>query len=90
MIEKALAEDSANPAYLDSYGWVLFKMGKLGEAEKYIKQALDLMDNPDVELYDHLAEIYYAQGRQEDARMIWQKALGIDPNNVAIREKLGR
>lgn len=90
LIEKALAQDSTNPAYLDSYGWVLFKMGKLGEAEKYIRQALDLMDNPDVELYDHLAEIYYAQGRQEDARQIWQKALGMDPNNVAIREKLER
>ncbi len=90
MIERALAQDSLNPAYLDSYGWVLFKMGKLSEAEKYIERAIEIMDNPDVELYDHLAEIYQAQGREEDARRTWQKALGIDPNNVAIREKLDR
>nr|NIS15325.1 tetratricopeptide repeat protein [candidate division Zixibacteria bacterium]NIX78992.1 tetratricopeptide repeat protein [candidate division Zixibacteria bacterium] len=87
---RALELDSLNPAYLDSYGWVLFKMGKFSEAEEYIKRAIDLMENPDVELYDHLAEIYKAQGREEKARETWQKALGVDPDNVAIREKLDR
>lgn len=90
MIERALELDSLNPAYLDSYGWVLFKMGKLSEAEEYIKRAIGLMENPDVELYDHLAEIYKAQGMEEKARETWQKALGVDPDNVAIREKLDR
>jgi tetratricopeptide (TPR) repeat protein len=92
MIERSLAQDSANPAYMDSYGWVLFKMGKLSEAEKYIKQSMELMKDhkPDVIIYDHLAEIYYAQGRKEAAREIWEKALGIDPNNLAIKEKLDR
>ncbi|HEQ99709.1 MAG TPA: tetratricopeptide repeat protein [candidate division Zixibacteria bacterium] len=90
MIERALEKDSLNPAYLDSYGWVMFKLGKLEKAESYIQQAIELMDNPDVELYDHLAEIYQAQGREEEARRTWQKALGVDPDNVAIREKLDR
>jgi tetratricopeptide (TPR) repeat protein len=90
MIERALARDSLNPAYLDSYGWVLFKMGDLGQAEKYIKQAIDLMDNADAVIYDHLAEIYFAQGRVEDARRVWEQALALDPNNNDIREKLGR
>jgi len=90
MIERALARDSLNPAYLDSYGWVLFKMGDLGQAEKYIKQAIDLMENADAVIYDHLAEIYFAQGRVEDARRVWEQALALDPNNNDIREKLGR
>ena len=90
MIERALAKDSLNPAYLDSYGWVLFKMGDLGQAEKYIKQAIDLMENADAVIYDHLAEIYFAQGRVEDARRIWEQALALDPNNNDIKEKLGR
>jgi tetratricopeptide (TPR) repeat protein len=90
MIERALARDSLNPAYLDSYGWVLFKMGDLGQAEKYIKQAIDLMENADAVIFDHLAEIYFAQGRVEDARRVWEQALALDPNNNDIREKLGR
>ncbi len=90
MIEKALEYDSTNAAYLDSYGWVLFKMGELEKAEKYIKMAIDSMETADVIIYDHLAEIYFAQGRQEDARRLWEKALGIDPDNMAIREKLDR
>jgi len=90
MIERALARDSLNPAYLDSYGWVLFKMGDLGQAEKYIKQAIDLMENADAVIFDHLAEIYFAQGRVEDAHQVWEQALALDPTNNDIREKLGR
>ena len=90
MIKRAVEMDSTNAAYLDSYGWVLFKMGKISEAQKYIEQAIDLMDEMDAVVYDHLAEIYYAQGRIEDAKRIWEKALVLDPDNIAIREKLDR
>ena len=31
-----------NPAYLDSLGWTLFKMGKTSEAKSYLRKALDL------------------------------------------------
>ena len=48
------------------------------------------MDEMDAVVYDHLAEIYYAQGRIEDAKRIWEKALVLDPDNIAIREKLDR
>ena len=89
MIEDALAQDSLNPAYLDSYGWVLFKMGDLDEAEKYIRKALEQMQN-DVVIWDHLAEIYYARGLREQAREMWEKALALDPDNATIREKLDR
>lgn len=90
MIAKAVEMDSTNAAYLDSYGWVLFKIGKISEAQKYIERAIDLMDEMDAVVYDHLAEIYYAQGRVEDARRIWEKALVLDPDNIAIKEKLDR
>jgi Tfp pilus assembly protein PilF len=89
MIEQALTQDSMNPAYLDSYGWVLFKMGELDEAEKYIRMALEQMKS-DVVIWDHLAEIYFAKGLREQAREMWEKALALDPDNAAIREKLDR
>lgn len=90
MLEQAIAIDTANAAYLDSYGWVLFKMGKLSEAETYLTKAIDLMNEMDAVVYDHMAEIYFAQGRVKDARKIWEKALALEPDNVAIREKLDR
>ncbi|HKZ22715.1 MAG TPA: tetratricopeptide repeat protein [candidate division Zixibacteria bacterium] len=42
LIKKAVEKDPDNGAYLDSYGWVLFKMGKVKEAEEKIKKALDI------------------------------------------------
>ena len=40
MLQRALAEDPNNPAYLDSLGWAYFKQNKLAEAEAYIRKAL--------------------------------------------------
>ncbi len=90
LIQKALDVDEENPAYLDSYGWVLYKLGKYDKAESYIRRAIELMDYPDSVIYDHLADIYDALGRHEEAKANWRKALELDPNNDGIREKLAR
>ena len=42
MLEKAVKEGRRNGAYLDSLGWLLFKMGALKSAEKMILEALSV------------------------------------------------
>ncbi len=43
---KALNEDPGNPAYADSLGWAYFKLGRLEEAETYLRSAArTLVDN---------------------------------------------
>jgi tetratricopeptide (TPR) repeat protein len=90
LIAKALEIDGENPAYLDSYGWVLYKLERYEEAESYIRKAIDLMEDQDYILYDHLADIYSSVGRHEEAKANWRKALELDPGNDRIREKLAR
>ena len=41
-IQKALDRDPNNGAYLDSLGWVYFRLGKLDEAEQALRRSLDL------------------------------------------------
>ncbi len=89
MIEKALDKEPDNGAYLDSYGWVLFRLGKLKEAEKYIKKALE-KNEKDAIIVEHLGDIYWAQGKKEEARAQYRKAAGMDPQNIALKEKLSR
>lgn len=89
MIEKALEREPENGAFLDSYGWVLFRLGKFRDAELQIRKALE-KNSRDAIIVEHLGDIYRAMGRVEEARAQYQKALEMDPNNTALKEKLSR
>ncbi len=50
--KKALSLDPDNPAYLDSIGWVYFKMGKTALAKSYISKALKMApDNEEIKAH---------------------------------------
>jgi Flp pilus assembly protein TadD len=88
LIERALAVDSTNGAYLDSYGWALYRLGRLPEAEAQIRKALVVMQS-DATILDHLGDILLVLGRRDEAEAQWRKALELEPDNAAIRRKLG-
>jgi tetratricopeptide (TPR) repeat protein len=87
MIERALKADPTNAAYLDSLGWVLFKQGDAKAALEPIRKAVELNEEPDATLYDHLGDIYAALNQREKAREAWRKALEIEPSKT-IEQKL--
>ncbi|MDZ7638632.1 MAG: tetratricopeptide repeat protein [Bryobacterales bacterium] len=74
MIKKAVDLDPGNAAYLDSLGWVYFRMGKLHEAELALKQALQRFSK-DPTIHDHLGDVYFEQGDLRQAVMQWDLAL---------------
>jgi tetratricopeptide (TPR) repeat protein len=74
---KAVSTDGAeaNAAYIDSLGWVLFRLGKLDEARAQLEKAASLMageDDPVV--WDHLGDVYFRQDQVKQARSAWEKA----------------
>ena len=73
-IQRALAQDPYNGAYLDSLGWVYFKMGKLDLAEENLLKAIDSLRLTGV-VYDHLGDLYFEKGNREQAVQFWKKAL---------------
>ncbi|MDR2104414.1 MAG: tetratricopeptide repeat protein, partial [Deferribacteraceae bacterium] len=60
LIDKALAQEPENYAYLDSKGWLLFRRGKLKEAESYIRRA-DALNPGDPEVSEHIKAIEAAK-----------------------------
>lgn len=86
LIEKAVKAEPKNGAYLDSYGWVYFRLGKLNKALDYLKQAAAL--TKDATIYDHLGDVYKAKGKMVEAREWWRKALDLDTTNAAIKGKM--
>jgi tetratricopeptide (TPR) repeat protein len=97
LISKALEYDPHNGAYLDSLGWVLYRMDKLPEAEEQLLYALERARR-DPAIHDHLGDVYFRQGRLKEAIVQWQNALQAwetssrseaDPSEVAkVQKKL--
>ena len=78
-----------NVSYLDTIGWVYFRLGKYEEAEKFIKSAID-KGGASAVLYDHLGDIYFMMKDRERAIEQWNIALKLDENNATLREKVQR
>jgi tetratricopeptide (TPR) repeat protein len=95
LVQRALAEDPYNGAYLDSLGWIYFKQNKLPDAEATLRKALE-RDSHDPTMHSHLGDVYAKSGRPELAAAEWEKSLvewkrvlpaDLEPEKVAEVEK---
>jgi tetratricopeptide (TPR) repeat protein len=97
LIRKAVEMEPMNGAYLDSLGWVYFKMGEYELAEENLRQAVE-RDRTDPTVHDHLGELYAKTGRIRLAAAQWELSLAeyaksasadADPADVAkVQRKL--
>src|SRR5450756_1895131 len=87
LIEKAVAQEPKNSAFLDSLAWVLFKQNKPQEALVPMLKAIEYSQEPDPTLYDHLGDIYSALKQFDKARDAWTKALPGE-SNEEIQKKI--
>jgi tetratricopeptide (TPR) repeat protein len=74
LIQGALDREPGNGAYLDSLGWVYFRMGKFEEAEQNLKMALEKISK-DPTIHDHLGDVYAKQGKLKEAVGQWEMSL---------------
>jgi tetratricopeptide (TPR) repeat protein len=74
LIKQALAIDPNNGAYLDSLGWAYFRIGDMGNAENYLRRAIERFSK-DPTVHDHLGDVYFNQGKVKEAMAQWEKSL---------------
>ncbi|MBN1356249.1 tetratricopeptide repeat protein [bacterium] len=86
LIETALQADPESGAYLDSMGWVLFKLGRFEAAREYLSNAADRLDT-DPLVWDHLAQVLIRLNRYREALQVLDKALSLDPGNQVLSER---
>jgi tetratricopeptide (TPR) repeat protein len=86
LIEKALEIEPDNGFYIDSLGWVYFKMGRIADAIRELERAASIREDPVI--LEHLGDVYYEMGRTEDARTEWNKSLKLNSNNEDLIEKI--
>ncbi len=86
LIQKALKMQPDNGAYVDSLGWVLFRLGRNEEALTQLRRAAQLMkDDPTV--LDHLSDVLQKLGKADEAFTVLRHAKEVDPDNKEISEK---
>ncbi|MFH1420260.1 MAG: tetratricopeptide repeat protein [Planctomycetota bacterium] len=75
MIRLAVGEHPREAAYVDSLGWVLYKMGRFEEAIVQLQRAVRHAETEDPTIFNHLADALYRTGRKQKARAAWEKAI---------------
>ncbi len=74
LIQRAVDLDPDNGAYLDSLGWVHFRLNNLDDAEKFLRRAIQQTAG-DPTVHDHLGDVLLARGKIRDAIQQWQTSL---------------
>ena len=81
-INQAYQLDPRNPYILDSKGWLAFKQKKYIKAIEYLNDALKLQKELDI--YLHLAEVYWTQGNKRKAADVLKEAEKLWPDAAEL------
>jgi tetratricopeptide (TPR) repeat protein len=97
LIKRAVSIEPNNYAFLDSLGWVYFRLNRLEEAEQQLTRSLQL-NGKDPTIHDHLGDVYFKRGKIKEAIVQWQSSLkewstsapaDVEPEEVAkVQKKL--
>ena len=99
LVERALAIEPGNGAYLDSLGWAYYKQNRLDQAESPLREAAKQHPTSSV-IQSHLGDLLIKRGLYKEAVDAWQLALDGDGEFVSrsdledkiksARQKLGK
>ncbi len=87
-IERAYKQKPDDVAFIDSMGWVLYRLGRLDEAEEYLQRAAAILR--DAEIAAHFGEVLWVNGKPEQARKVWQEALEYAPEHDILQRTIKR
>ena len=89
LLEKAIAHEPENGAYVDSYGWLLYRLGRLPEALTQLQRAV-VLTGGDPAIHEHLGDVFRDLKQTEKAREQYRLSLAKDSGNRKLKDKLER
>lgn len=85
---QALQLSPNHPFYLDTAGWIAYRLGNNQEALLFLKKAAGLSSDP--EIAAHFGEVLWSTGKKNEALKLWEAALKKAPDNDVLQETLNR
>jgi tetratricopeptide (TPR) repeat protein len=84
LIERALAINPSEAAFIDSLGWALYRLENFTESVAHLRKALELFPNDEVAA--HLGEVLWVMGERLEANEVWRKALELAPQSEILKK----
>jgi tetratricopeptide (TPR) repeat protein len=77
-----IEKEPDNATYLDTYGWVMFKTGKVNEAKDFIERAIRKGGFNNAEVIQHYGDIMNALNRCKEAIEAYERVVEIDSTYI--------
>ena len=88
MSNKAVELEPDNSTYLDTKGWVLYKLKRYSEAKDILKSAVSKDITNSAVIYEHYGDALYMVGNPDGAFIYWIKAKEMGGSGKALEEKI--
>ncbi|NDC40143.1 MAG: hypothetical protein EBZ77_01085, partial [Chitinophagia bacterium] len=89
MSAKSLSIRPEESTFLDTYGWILYKLGDYSNAKTYVERAIKKSDRTtDGALYDHLGDICFKLNNTGEAVKNWKMAKEKGCDNQWLNKKI--
>ena len=88
MSVRACELEPSNATYLDTKGWILYRLGRYEEAKPVMLQAVSLDKTSSTVLLMHYGDVLYALGEEFMAGVYWRRALSGGHDPAEVNEKL--
>lgn len=88
LIARAIAAQPDSAAIIDSYGWVLYRLGRKEEALTELRRAF--IKQKDAEIAAHLAEVLWVLGQKDESRRYFEESRKIDPENRSLKRAIDK
>ena len=75
------------PIYQDTYGWILYKLGRFVEAEVWLQKAV-LVEAGSADILEHYGDVLYQVNRTQEALEYWKKAQGAGGSSETLNQKI--
>ncbi len=76
-----------NRSYIDTYGWILYQLGKYSEAEAWLSRAAKMGAKSAV-LIEHYGDVLYKLGKTEEALTNWKEAKALGGGSEFLDKKI--
>jgi tetratricopeptide (TPR) repeat protein len=88
MSEKSMELENDNPAFFDTYGWILYQLGNFEEARYWIQKAVNSDEQASGVVLEHYGDVNYQLGNKQKALEYWQKAKDAGEGSSLLDKKI--
>jgi tetratricopeptide (TPR) repeat protein len=90
MSKATIEADPENPVFLDTYAWILYRMGKYSDSKQIFRQALVKGGDREPVMLEHYGDVLYMLKEYSNALIYWQRVVEQGGGSPELQEKINK